>query len=78
MVELTTQNLHSHKFNDRKSIVQNFKTVIQSQVELYSCKVEKSDASIKPLFAIPVTNTDFCCGDNFTEWFVCAVVMLRD
>ena len=61
MVELTTQNLHSHKIArvhnniDRKSIVQNFKTVVQSQVELQSCKVEKVDASITPLFANPVT-----------------------
>ena len=55
MVELTTQNLHSHKSNDRKSIIQNFKTVGQSQVELRSCTVEKLDASIRPLFANPVT-----------------------
>ena len=55
MVELTPQNLHSHKINDRKSIVQNFKTVIQSQLELHCCKVEKLDASIRPLFANPVT-----------------------
>ena len=46
----------SHKINNRKSNVQNFKTVVQSQVELESCKVEKLDASIRPLFANPVTN----------------------
>ena len=50
VIELMTQHLHSHKINDRKSIVQNFKTVVQSQVELQSCKVEKLDASIRPLF----------------------------
>ena len=50
-----TQNLHSHDINSRKSIVQNFKTEIQSQVELESCKVEKLGASIRPLFANPVT-----------------------
>ena len=55
MIELTPQNLHLHKLNDRKSIVQNFKTVVQSQVELQCCKVEKLDASIRPLFANPVT-----------------------
>ena len=48
MVELMTQNLHSHKINNRKSNVQNFKTMVQSQVELESCKVEKLDASIIP------------------------------
>ena len=50
-----TQNLHSHTINDRKSIVQNFNTVVQSQVEFQSCKVEKVDASIRPLFANPLT-----------------------
>ena len=55
MVELTAQNLHSHKLNDRKSIVQNIETVVQSQMELQTCKVEKLDASIRPLFANPVT-----------------------
>ena len=30
--------------------MQNFKTVVQSQVELHSCKVEKVDVSIRPLF----------------------------
>ena len=54
MVELMTQNLHSHKINDRESIVQNFKTVVQSQVELHSYKVENLDVSIRP-FANPVT-----------------------
>ena len=28
VVKLMTQNLHSHKINDRESIVQNFKTVV--------------------------------------------------
>ena len=50
-----TQNLHSHKINNRKNSVHNFKTVVQSQVELESCKVEKLDVSIRPLFANPVT-----------------------
>ena len=52
MVELTTENLHSHKLNDRESIVQNFKTVVQSQVELHSCKVEKLDVSIRTFLQI--------------------------
>ena len=56
MVELMTPNLHSHKINNRKSIVQNFKTVVQSQVELESCKVEKLDVNIRPLFANPITH----------------------
>ena len=60
MVELMTQHLHSHKINDRKGIVQNFKTVVQSQVELRSCKVEKLDASMRPLFANPVTLLLMC------------------
>ena len=55
MIALTTQNLRSHKLNVWKSIVQNFKTVVQSQVELQSYKVEKLDASIRPFFANPVT-----------------------
>ena len=55
MVELMTQYLHSHKINDRKSIVQNVKAVVKSQVELHSCKVEKLDVSIRPLFANLVT-----------------------
>ena len=46
MIVVTTQNLHSHKINDRKCIVQNFKTVVESQVELHSCKVEKLDVGI--------------------------------
>ena len=62
MTELTTQNLHSHKINDRKSIVQNFKTVVQSQVELYSYKVEKLDASIRLLFANLVM-----CLDSYSQ-----------
>ena len=49
MVELTTHNLYSHKLNDRERIIQNFKTVVQSQVELHSCKVEELDVSIRPL-----------------------------
>ena len=53
MVELMTQHLHSHK-------TQNFKTVVQSQVELRSCKVEKLDASMRPLFANPVTLLLMC------------------
>ena len=58
MIELTPQHLHLHKLNDRKSIVQNFKLVVQSQVELHDCKVEiKLDESIRPLFTNPVTNT---------------------
>ena len=53
MVDLTTQNLHSHKIKDRKSIVQNFKTVVQSQVELQSCKVGKlHGCDYKPLFLL--------------------------
>ena len=55
VVKLTTQNLHSCKLNDRESIVQNFKTVVQSQVEVHSCKVEKLDCEYGPLFTNPVT-----------------------
>ena len=51
--KLTTQNLHSHKLNDGKSIVQNFKTVVQSQMELQSCKV--GCEYIRPLIANLVT-----------------------
>ena len=50
MVKLTTQNLHSCKLNDRVSIVQNFKTVVQSQVKVHSCKVEKLDCEYKTPF----------------------------
>ena len=32
-----------------------FQTVVQSQVELQSSKVEKLDVNIRPLFANPVT-----------------------
>ena len=49
---MTTQNLHSQKLNDRKSIVQNFKTM---QVELHSCKVEKLNVSIETPLSNPVT-----------------------
>ena len=58
MVELITPTLHSHKINARKSNVQNFKTVVQPQVELQSCKVEILVASIRPLFTNPVTNVN--------------------
>ena len=39
VVELMTQNLDPHKINDRKALYKN-QTMVQSQVELQSCKVE--------------------------------------
>ena len=73
MVELMTQNLYSHKINNRKSNVQNFKTVVQSQVEFESCNVEKLDSSIRPLFANPVTYIIYHdnCGITIQECSNC-------
>ena len=56
MVELMTQNSYSYKINDRKSIAQNFKTVVNLITdELHSCKGENLDASIRPLFVTYIT-----------------------
>ena len=38
----------------------NYKAVEQTHAELYSFKVEKLDACIRPLFANPVTYIDTC------------------
>ena len=66
-----TQNLHSHKINNRKSIVQNTKTVVQSQVELESCEVEKLDASIRPLFC----KSDYIYVPALCSFFSCCLMV---
>ena len=50
------QNLLWHKLKDVKMFLQNFRAVACLQLELHPFKVEKLDASIRPLFANPVTN----------------------
>ena len=52
---LLSWNFLSYKSNDKRVLLSNFKVVGQTQAELYSLKVEKFNACIRPLFANPVT-----------------------
>ena len=73
MVELTTLNLLSHKINDTKNIVQNFKTLFQSQVELHSYKVENLVANIRPPFANLITY--YVCHHTITRYVTMCVIV---
>ena len=53
--KLLSWNFLSYKYNDRKILLPNFIAVGQTHTELYSLKVEKLDACIRPLFANLVT-----------------------